>query len=59
VHIEGWWILVLLDELEMQKFYNVNVFSYLWDFSRFVTVSCIFSNVVYTFIGAFKIPLGL
>jgi hypothetical protein len=29
VHIEGWWILVLLDELEMQKFYNVNVFSYL------------------------------
>jgi hypothetical protein len=29
VHIGGWWILVSLDELEMQRLYQVNVFSYL------------------------------
>jgi hypothetical protein len=29
VHIGGWWIFVLLDELEMKKLYQVNVFSYL------------------------------
>jgi hypothetical protein len=59
VHIGGWWMLVLLDELVMHKLYKVNVFSYLWDFSRFFTISCINFSIVCAFIGVIKIPLCL